>query len=179
MPVLVRFSTSWACWQPRSCLPTSHLYRSPPVRLAALAWRLWWPRSSEATSLGKWVVRAGGGPLNWLRTKFSTGTYLHNSLINPWPESASKLYPSSGRRLSAKLVPTFADRGCHVVSATEPYGRILGFLDRSSYFLFHIAPQLYPRGWVDLVPDQLLLRKSGSAGNGTRTSGLVARNTKT
>jgi hypothetical protein len=25
--------------------------------------------------------------------------------------------------LSAKLVPTFADRGCHVVSATDPYGR--------------------------------------------------------
>jgi hypothetical protein len=28
----------------------------------------------------------------------------------------------------------FADRGCHVVSVTYPYGRILGFLDRSSYF---------------------------------------------
>jgi hypothetical protein len=29
----------------------------------------------------------------------------------------------------------FADRGCHVVSVTDPYNRILGFLDRSSYFL--------------------------------------------
>jgi hypothetical protein len=28
----------------------------------------------------------------------------------------------------------FADRGCHVVSVTDPYGRILDFLDRSSYF---------------------------------------------
>jgi hypothetical protein len=28
-----------------------------------------------------------------------------------------------------KLVPTFADRGCHVVSVTDPYGRILIFLD--------------------------------------------------
>jgi hypothetical protein len=28
----------------------------------------------------------------------------------------------------------FADRGCHVVSATDPYGCILGFLDRSRYF---------------------------------------------
>jgi hypothetical protein len=27
-------------------------------------------------------------------------------------------------------VPTFADRVCHVVSVTDPYGRILGFLDR-------------------------------------------------
>jgi hypothetical protein len=26
----------------------------------------------------------------------------------------------------------FADRGCHVVSVTDPYGRIIGFLD--SYF---------------------------------------------
>jgi hypothetical protein len=36
--------------------------------------------------------------------------------------------------LSAKWLPTFADRGCHVVSVTDPYGRILGFLDRSRYF---------------------------------------------
>jgi hypothetical protein len=27
-----------------------------------------------------------------------------------------------------------ADRGCHMVSVTDPYGRILGFLDRSRYF---------------------------------------------
>jgi hypothetical protein len=82
----------------------------------------------------------------------------------------------SDRRLSAKLVPTFADRGCSVVSVTDTYGRILGFLDRSRYFFFQAAPQLYSRGWVDPVPDPLLLRKSGSAGNRTRTSGSVARN---
>jgi hypothetical protein len=35
----------------------------------------------------------------------------------------------SDRRLSPKLMPTFADRGCRVVSATDPHGRILGFLD--------------------------------------------------
>jgi hypothetical protein len=28
----------------------------------------------------------------------------------------------------------FTDRGCHVVSVTDSYGSILGFLDRSSYF---------------------------------------------
>jgi hypothetical protein len=28
----------------------------------------------------------------------------------------------------------FADRGCHVVSVMDSYGRILGFLDRSRYF---------------------------------------------
>jgi hypothetical protein len=31
-------------------------------------------------------------------------------------------------------LPTFAVRGCHMVSVTDPYGRILGFLDRSRYF---------------------------------------------
>jgi hypothetical protein len=34
-----------------------------------------------------------------------------------------------------------ADRGCHLISVTDPYGRILGFLDRSRYFLFHVAPR--------------------------------------
>jgi hypothetical protein len=48
----------------------------------------------------------------------------------PWSESASELYRPSDRRLSAKLVPTFADRGFDVVSVTDPYGRILVFLYR-------------------------------------------------
>jgi hypothetical protein len=87
-----------------------------------------------------------------------------------------KLYRPNDRRLSAKLVPTFADRGRHVVSATNPHGSILGFLDRSRYSFFHVAPQLYLRGWVHPVPDPLLLKKSGSAGNRTWTSGSVARN---
>jgi hypothetical protein len=52
----------------------------------------------------------------------------------PWPESSNELYWPSDRRLSAKLVPTFADRGCRVVSMTDPYGRILRFLDRYRYF---------------------------------------------
>jgi hypothetical protein len=52
----------------------------------------------------------------------------------PWSESASELYRPSDRRLSAKWLPTCADRGCHVGSMTDPYGRILGFLDRSRYF---------------------------------------------
>jgi hypothetical protein len=28
----------------------------------------------------------------------------------------------------------FADRGCYVVSVTDPYGRILGYIDRNRYF---------------------------------------------
>jgi hypothetical protein len=38
--------------------------------------------------------------------------------ITPWPESASELYRSSDRRMSAKLVPTFADRSCYGYSVT-------------------------------------------------------------
>jgi hypothetical protein len=53
-----------------------------------------------------------------------------------WPESASKQYRPSDRRMSVKLVPTFADRGCQVVSVTDPYDRILEFLDRSRIFSF-------------------------------------------
>jgi hypothetical protein len=48
----------------------------------------------------------------------------------PWPQSASELYRPSDRRFSAKLAPTFADRGCRVIRATDPHGRILGFLNR-------------------------------------------------
>jgi hypothetical protein len=65
---------------------------------------------------------------------------------------------------------------CRIVSVTNPYGRILRFLDRSRYYFFQVAPYLYSRGWVDFVPDPLFLRKSGSARNWTRISGSVARN---
>jgi hypothetical protein len=66
-------------------------------------------------------------------------------LKTPWPESVRELYRPNDRRLSAKLVQAFADRGYHVVSVTNPYGhgRILGFLDRSRYYFFQVAPQLY------------------------------------
>jgi hypothetical protein len=81
-------------------------------------------------------------------------------------------YRPSDRRLSG---PTFAEGLCYKVSTTYPYGRILDFLDRSRYSFFQVAPQLYPRRWVDQVPDTLL-GKSGSAGNRIPTSGSVARN---
>jgi hypothetical protein len=48
---------------------------------------------------------------------------------------------------------------------------------RQEPLLFHqVAPQLYSRGWVDPVPDPLLLRKSDIARNRTWTSGSVDRN---
>jgi hypothetical protein len=52
----------------------------------------------------------------------------------PCSEFTSELYRPSDRHLLAKLVSTFTDRGCHVVSVTAPYGRILGFLARNRFF---------------------------------------------
>jgi hypothetical protein len=69
---------------------------------------------------------------------------FHSQLPGLSPQS--ELYRPSDRRMSATLMPTFAERGCHVVSATDPHGRILGFLDRSRYYFFQAAPQLYSRG---------------------------------
>jgi hypothetical protein len=108
--------------------------------------------------------------------QYSLCTYRITNKQTPWTQSARQHYRPSDRRLSANLVPAFGDRRCRAVSVTDPYGHILGFLDQSRYFFFQVAPQLYSRGWVDPVPDPLLLRKSGSAGNRTRTSGAVARN---
>jgi hypothetical protein len=54
---------------------------------------------------------------------------LSNSLLNKKKNKLrglspqSELYRPSDRRLSAKLVPTLANRGCRVVSATNPHGR--------------------------------------------------------
>jgi hypothetical protein len=73
--------------------------------------------------------------------------FLHN-LLNILAQIANKM--------SAKLVPTFSDRGCRVVSSTDPYSHILDFLDQSRYFSIQIAPQFYSWGWVYSVQDPLL-----------------------
>jgi hypothetical protein len=56
----------------------------------------------------------------------------------PWPESASEVYRPSDRRLSAKLVPIFADRWYHVVSVKVPYGRILGYVKLYIYIYIYM-----------------------------------------
>jgi hypothetical protein len=91
------------------------------------------------------------------------------SLLPPPPKKLLGLSPQANytdrATVACRRVPTFTDRECHVVSVTDPYDRILCFLDRSRYYFFQAAPQLYSRGLVDPVPD--VLRKWGSAGNGT------------
>jgi hypothetical protein len=120
--------------------------------------------------------RSLAGVRNATSVQYPLKTFLSCKTTTGPPQSASELYRPSNRCSSAKLVPTFADRGCHVVSVTDPSCRILGFLDRTRYCFFQIAPQLDSRGSVDAVPDPLLLRKSESAGKRTRTSGSVASN---
>jgi hypothetical protein len=59
-----------------------------------------------------------------------------------WLESLSELYRPSNNSMSEKLVPTFEDRGCSMVSATDPHGRNLGFIDRvetRSLFILRIT----------------------------------------
>jgi hypothetical protein len=84
-------------------------------------------------------------------------------------KSASEQYRPNDRSLSAKLVPTFADIGCRVVSSTNPHCRIYSFLDRSPYCFFHKA------GWTPLqthyLPENLV-----APGIEPDTSGSVARN---
>jgi hypothetical protein len=70
------------------------------------------------------------------RRTFATFLNKQTNKTKQTPWSASELYRPIDLRLSAKLVPTFADRGCHMVSVTDPYDRILGFIDRNRYFYF-------------------------------------------
>jgi hypothetical protein len=61
----------------------------------------------------------------------ATGPHLSQRIVKTKLRGLSR---PSGRRLSAKLLQTIADRGYHVVSVTDPYGRVLGFLDPGYYF---------------------------------------------
>jgi hypothetical protein len=42
--------------------------------------------------------------------------------------------PTERSPLVGEVIANFADRGCHLVSVTDPYVRIFGFLDKSRYF---------------------------------------------
>jgi hypothetical protein len=78
---------------------------------------------------------------NWWRSTCTAGDVVHtfrNSFTwrsTHWEKKNSvacvrsrKLYRPSDRRLSAKLVPTLADRGCCVVSATNPPKSLISVL---------------------------------------------------
>jgi hypothetical protein len=101
------------------------------------------------------TVREGTKHCNFLKKGTKLKTKLHG--LSPQANYTDRL---SGRRLSAKLVPTLADRGVSRGQRNDsPTVVNVGFLDRSRRFL-EIAPQSSSRGWVDPVPDPLLIRKN-------------------
>jgi hypothetical protein len=81
---------------------------------------------------------------NWSEAGFTQPREYSWGPKTPWSESASELYQPNDTRLSAKCQLLWIE-GCSVASETDPYGRNLGFLDRSRYFFFQLAPELYSR----------------------------------
>jgi hypothetical protein len=77
-----------------------------------------------------------------VRDDITSRPYVNNSVALV----RERTIPTERPPLVGEVSANFADRGCHVVSVTDSYGRILGFLDRSRYFIFQVAPQLYSRG---------------------------------
>jgi hypothetical protein len=64
-----------------------------------------------------------------------------------------------------------------MVSVTDPYGHILGFLDRSRYFsIKYLLSCTHEAEWTPFQTHYLFF--SGSAGNRTRASGPVAKNSE-
>jgi hypothetical protein len=82
--------------------------------------------------------------------------------------------PTTCRR---NLVPSCVDRGVSFGQGDgSPTVVNLSFLNRSCYFSFKYL-LIYPhKVCADPVPDTVVLRKCGSAGYRTRTSGLATRN---
>jgi hypothetical protein len=54
--------------------------------------------------------------------------------------------PTERPPLVDEVSAKFAESRYHVVSVMDPNGRILDFLDRSRYFFYQVASQLYSRG---------------------------------
>jgi hypothetical protein len=101
----------------------------------------------------------------------SSGSGLENREYgrwDPWPSSTSELYRPRDSSLSAKLVPTYADRGVSHGQrnrSPRPYSQIsrpepLLFLPSSSSVVLTRLS--------DPITEPLLLGKSGSVGNRTR-----------
>jgi hypothetical protein len=96
------------------------------------------------------LLRKSGSAGNRTRT---SGSYVPldlslellklNSVASVRKRTISTERPPLVSEVSANF---FEDKRCHVVSVTNPYDRILGFIDKSLYYFFQVAPQLYSRG---------------------------------
>jgi hypothetical protein len=120
-------------------------------------------------------------------TKFCSGskyTLLYHTTI---PTNKSKKINSMvwvrKRTIPAEGPPLVSEVIANFCGQRVPRGQRDGFLRPYSRIsrqepplVYQVAPQLYSRGWLDPVPDPLLFFSSGSAGNRTRASGSVAKN---
>jgi hypothetical protein len=95
--------------------------------------------------------------------------YLSLSDNTLWPLVRKRTIPTDRPPLVSEVSANFLrTEGIAWSVQWIPTAVNIGFLDWSRYFSIQVAPQLSSRGWVDPVPDPLLLRKSGSAGNRKR-----------
>jgi hypothetical protein len=96
----------------------------------------------------------------------SCGVQAKNSVDFSPQTNYTDWVTATGRAI---LMRTSADRGVlRGQSGGSPTIVNFSFLYRSRYFLFQAAPHLSSWRWVDPVPDKMLLRKCGSAGNWTQ-----------
>jgi hypothetical protein len=87
---------------------------------------------------------------------------------NPWILVRKRTLPTEWLSLVSEVRPNFCGYRSVAWSVLMISTAVnLGFLDRCRYFSIQVAPQLSSRGWVDPVPDPLLLRKCGSVRNRT------------
>jgi hypothetical protein len=118
----------WKLWSREKSCPCRESYSGHPARhytdwaIPAL--------SKHFVPIGciqkfvRWDAQAGTRIMNAimktrLRSKIQSCHGLKKKNSVTWV-GRRELYRPSDRRLSAKLVPTLADRGCRVVSATNP-----------------------------------------------------------
>jgi hypothetical protein len=94
----------------------------------------------------------------------------------PWPESASELYWPSHRRLSAKLVPTFADRG---VLRSQRGGSPMAVILISWPELLQLLNCTHDAEWTLFQIYYFSENLTGPGINRTQTSGSVARSLTT
>jgi hypothetical protein len=88
----------------------------------------------DSESVERIVLKTDAGPGKMMQTT--------NKLLDLSPRANY----TERKPLVGEVELNFADRGCHVVSMTDPYCCVFDFLDRSLYFFFRVAPQLYSGG---------------------------------
>jgi hypothetical protein len=84
----------------------------------------------------------GGDPSVGRPKKDNNNNNNNNSVVSV----RERTKPAERQPLVGEVSANFCRIVVSVVSAEGPYGRILGFLERSRYYFFQVAPQLYSRG---------------------------------